>query len=218
MQTAPSKISQIKKAGEKIEKENKKPGFTIMDLVNALGWNTPQDKFYIQTSMTGLVRKGKAYKSSHTKPAAYTFQKEAQAPPKQLQKKSKEKSGHTVEQPVHDAAPDIDLNDATVDDFERIGVTPDMLGKAVFRIYQALQRQIINLEDELAQTKRKLDDANKRIGEQNTMIERHNLKVTGQKEQRVLSISSSPKNRSPKKHAAPHKLTQPTIVRIRKQD
>lgn len=213
MQTAPSKISQIKTAGERIEKENAKPGFTIMDLVDALDWNSPQDKFYIQSTMTVLVRKGKAYKRTHSKPAVYTFQKEAKAPPKQ----SNQKARQMTVQPDHKRLPAVDLSDASVDDFERIGITPDMLGKAVFRVYRALQRQVIDLEDELAQTKRKLDDANKRISEQNAMIERHNQTITGRGLGQEMHGAHTHKNKTPNRPVIPRKLKQPTIVRVRKQ-
>lgn len=217
MQSPPSKISQIKTAGLSIEKANASPGFTVMDLVDALNWDTPQDKFYIQSTMTALVRKGEAFKRTHTKPAVYTFQKKAKAPTKQSQKKSKLPAGQAAVQPVRNESPTIDLGDASVDDFKRLGVTPDMLGKAVFRVFHALQRQVFDLEDELAQTKRKLDDANKRISEQNAMIERRNQAVAGGGLKQQSGKGYLPNNKPQIRPGLPHKPKRPTVVQIRKQ-
>lgn len=178
MSNTPTKIERVRVAGKKIETETRKPGFTVIDLMNALDWNTPEDKFYIQNVVAAMVRKGKAYKLSSTKPVVYSFQKPAKTPPQNASKNTKPQDPAVIQSKTV-RPPATSLQDATPSDFEQLGVTPDMVGQAVFRIYRTLQRKIYNLEDELAQTKRKLDEANKRIREQTAIIERQNLAMSG---------------------------------------
>jgi len=195
MSETPNKIEQITNAGQAIEKRNKKLGFTGPDIMDELGWTTKDEKFYIQNALSLLVRKGRAYKLSKTKPIVYSFDAEAaklavvkaKPQPGALQRPSQE--GMDGDQPSSIAPfskKDHQIN--TLDDFEKIGISTDMVGQAVFRINRSLERKIYDLENELVEVKRKLDDANKRIREQTVMIEKQNQLISGQNQDRQGTV------------------------------
>ncbi|MBT8341022.1 MAG: hypothetical protein HKP58_15710 [Desulfatitalea sp.] len=186
-----TKISQIIEASKRIEQN--KTGFTVPDVMDELGWSSPDEKFYIQNALSSLARKGKATKLSTTKPIVYSLKSgsgtgtSALSAHTEKHKAPKVNSSvsflnldesDTAEEKKHFPAPE-SLQHSSPESLVEMGVSLEMIGKAVFRHQRTLQRKIFDLEDELAKVKRMLDEANKRIREQTLQIEKQNQLIAG---------------------------------------